>query len=215
LSDAQTKQALVNGQQVSMAQPMEVYTTAEQPQSFKTEGTEVYINGYAEGHIQAAQANSAVDNGLRVTRRYEKLMPDGTWVPTGTFEVGDVVKVHLTVVSTVGKQQGQMRYLAVEDRLPAAFEAVNPALLSQALPPTVDEEQASGWWYYSHNIDNREFLKDRVRFFSTYFYGHEMKATYVARVLRRGKVTAPAAKAELMYRPEVRGLSVPQQFEVK
>ena len=215
LSDAQTKQALVNGQQVSMAQPMEVNTTAEQPQSFQTEGAEVYINGYAEGHTQSAQANSAIDNGLRVTRRYEKLMPDGSWVPTGTFEVGDVVKVHLTVTSTMGKQQGQMRYLAVEDRLPAAFEAVNPALLSQALPPTVDKEAAGDWWYYSHNIDNREFLKDRVRFFSTYFYGHEMKATYVARVLRRGKVTAPAAKAELMYRPEVRGLSVPQQFEVK
>ena len=215
LSDAHNKQAVVNGQQVSMAQPMVVNTTTEQPQSFQTEGAEVYINGYAEGHTQSAQANSAIDNGLRVTRRYEKLMPDGSWVPTGTFEVGDVVKVHLTVTSTMGKQQGQMRYLAVEDRLPAAFEAVNPALLSQALPPTVDKEAAGDWWYSSHNIDNREFLKDRVRFFSTYFYGHEMKATYVARVLRRGKVTAPAAKAELMYRPEVRGLSVPQQFEVK
>ena len=215
ISDAQNKSSLINGEQVSMSKPMNVCTTTEQPQSFSNQGTEVYINGYAEGHTQQAQANSAIDNGLRVTRRYEKLMPDGTWVPTGTFEVGDVVKVHLSVASTMGKQQGQMRYLAVEDRLPAAFEAVNPALLSQALPPTVNEEQAADWWYYSHNIDNREFLKDRVRFFSTYFYGGEMKATYVARVLRRGKVTAPAAKAELMYRPEIRGLSVPQQFEVK
>lgn len=215
VSDAQHKSSLVNGQQVNMAHPMNVCTTTDNPQCFTNQGAEVYINGYAEGHTQQAQANIAIDNGLRVTRRYEKLMPDGTWAPTGTFEVGDIVKVHLTVTSTMGKQQGQMRYLAVEDRLPAAFEAVNPALLSQALPPTVDEEQASDWWYYSRNIDNREYLKDRVRFFSTYFNGNEMQATYVARVLRRGKVTAPAAKAELMYRPEVRGLSIPQQFEIK
>ena len=161
------------------------------------------------------QSVRTIDQGLRVTRRYEKLMPDGSWVPTATFEVGDVVKVHIKIAAGDSPATDNLRYLVVEDRLPAAFEAVNPELSSQALPPGLDEEQTRDWWHYSTCIDNKEFLKDRVRFFASYLYGKEMEATYVARVLRRGKVTAPAAKAELMYRPEVRGLSIPQQFEVK
>lgn len=42
-----------------------------------------------------------------------------------------------------------------------------------------------------------------------------MEVRYVARVVCSGRITAPAAKAELMYQPEVHGLSIPQQLEVK
>jgi uncharacterized protein YfaS (alpha-2-macroglobulin family) len=55
-----------------------------------------------------------------------------------------------------------------------------------------------------------------VRAFAGNLWGSSrLEFSYVARVVRSGKVTAPAAKAELMYRPEVYGLSIPQQFEVK
>ncbi|MBE6417686.1 MAG: hypothetical protein E7033_04385 [Akkermansiaceae bacterium] len=211
----QNKRAIVNGRQVDTKNPLCLHTTTDCADSFSTQQNTVYVNGYAEGHMATPQSVRTIDQGLRVTRRYEKLMPDGSWVPTATFEVGDVVKVHIKIAAGDSPATDNLRYLVVEDRLPAAFEAVNPELSSQALPAGLDEEQTRDWWHYSTCIDNKEFLKDRVRFFASYLYGKEMEATYVARVLRRGKVTAPAAKAELMYRPEVRGLSIPQQFEVK
>lgn len=211
----QHKQATINGQQVNTQNPLRLHTTTECPHSFSVEGNSVYIHGYAEGHQASNQPLQAIDQGLRVSRRYEKLMPDGSWQPTATFEVGDVVKVHIKITAGDTPATSNLRYLVVEDRLPAAFEAVNPELSSQALPPGLDNEQTGDWWYYSSCIDNKEFLKDRVRFFASYLYGKEMQATYVARVLRRGSVTAPAAKAELMYRPEVRGLSIPQKLEIK
>ncbi len=211
----QNKRAIVNGRQIDTKNPLCMHTTTDCTDSFSTQENPVYINGYAEGHMATAQPVQAIDQGLRVTRRYEKLMPDGSWVPTATFAIGDVVKVHIKIAAGNSPATDNLRYLVVEDRLPAAFEAVNPELSSQALPPGLDQEQTRNWWFYSSCIDNKEFLKDRVRFFASHLYGKEMEATYVARVLRRGTVTAPAAKAELMYRPEVRGLSIPQQFEVK
>ena len=39
-------------------------------------------------------------------------------------------------------------------------------------------------------------------------------ARYLARVTKSGTVIAPSAKAELMYRPEVYGLSIPQKLTV-
>ena len=84
------------------------------------------------------------------------------------------------------------------------------------MPDGLEEKDTRDWWYYCSAVSNREYLKDRVRFFanSLSFTG-ELKASYVARVVRKGSVTAPAAKAELMYRPEIRGLSIPSKIEVK
>lgn len=214
-ADMQNKVAVVNGQSISTKQPLILTTPYGINTAYSTQGDTVYITGYAEGHTAQAQPVQAINEGLKVTRRFEKLLPDGSWQPTATFAVGDVVKVHLTVEADAAVPPHHLRYLVVEDRLPAAFEAVNPALSSQALPPHVTAEQARGWWYWGSCIDNKEFLKDRVRFFATYMGSGKMEATYVARVLRRGEVTAPATKAELMYRPEVRGLSIPQQLHVK
>ena len=64
-------------------------------------------------------------------------------------------------------------------------------------------------------MSHREFLKDRVRVFvDNWSNRSKLEVSYVARVVRSGEVTAPAAKAELMYRPEVHGLSIPQEIEV-
>ena len=216
-TNAQDKKATVNGHPVNTQQPMQLNLTYGSNDFYAATGDTVYVNGYAEGHQAKAQPVQAINQGLKVTRRYEKLMPDGSWQPTATFAVGDVVQVHLTVEADAAVDKELLRHLVVEDRLPAAFEAVNPALASQALAGIegVSEDEMRGWWYYCSHITNKEFLKDRVRFFAHYVSDGEMQATYVARVLRRGKVTAPATKAELMYRPEIRGLSIPQQFEIK
>lgn len=214
-ADLAANTATVNGQSITAESPLQMKLAYGSNDFYAVSGDTVYINGYAEGHQAKPQPVQAVDQGMKVTRRYEKLMPDGSWQPTATFAVGDVVKVHLSVAIDDHIDRNHLRYLVVEDRLPAAFEAVNPELSSQALPAGIDSAQARHWWSACGAVDNTEYLKDRVRFFASSIGSRTLEATYVARVLRRGNVTAPAAKAELMYRPEVRGLSIPQVMEVK
>lgn len=214
-SDVESKSAVVNGHTINSKQPLTQTMPYGAATDYSVQGDTVYVTGYAEGHTADAQPVQAINQGFKVTRRFEKLMPDGSWQPTATFAVGDVVKVYLTVEADESVPAYYLRYQVVEDRLPAAFEAINPALVSQALPPGVTEQETADWWYWSSHIDNREYLKDRVRFFSSYVNYRKTEATYVARVLRRGEVTAPATKAELMYRPEVRGLSIPQKLQIK
>ena len=210
--------ARVNGQEVSMKLPIRAQHSVGDGAAYHAEsGDTVYLSGRVEGHMLHEQAPQQVDEGLLISRRYEKLLPDGTWQPTAVFELGDIVRVHVTVTPGKGNKAGgsPYRYLAVEDRLPAVMEAINPALLSQALPSHYTEKQARSWWYRDGNVDNAQFLMDRVRFYSSWTYYGKLEAKYVARVVRKGKVTAPAAKAELMYSPEVRGLSIPATIEVK
>lgn len=212
----QDLRARINGQDISLQSPMVVNTVTDNAQAYAVEDGAVYICGYAEGHLQQEQPVKMIDEGILVTRRYEKRMPDGSWQPTSTFELGDIVRIHISAKPGNKMTADNLTYLALEDRLPATMEAINPALTSQALPDGLEEKDTRDWWYYCSAVSNREYLKDRVRFFanSLSFTG-ELKASYVARVVRKGSVTAPAAKAELMYRPEIRGLSIPSKIEVK
>lgn len=209
-----SRKSTVNGTAISTETPMHLQLNTDNTERFTVKGDTVYVSGYAEGYLTKQQPEQAVDKGFAVHRRYERLMPDGSWQPTGTFAVGDIVRV--TVSATAGKDINNLRYIALEDRLPATFEAINPELTSQGLPEGISAETFNGWFYFPASVNNREFLKDRVRAFAGNLWGSSrLEFSYVARVVRSGKVTAPAAKAELMYRPEVYGLSIPQQFEVK
>ena len=208
------RRAKVNGTTITTSTPMQVRTTTGSSESWLSIGNPVYVTGFAEGYLAQQQAEQAVSNGFDVSRRYEQLQPDGSWQPTATFRVGDIVRVSVT--ATAAPDADNLRYLVLEDRLPAAFEAVDPQLISQALPEGVNAETLRSWYSFPASVNNREFLKDRVRVFADNLWNtRNFEVSYVARVVRSGKVTAPAAKAELMYRPEVHGLSIPQRFEVK
>ena len=136
------------------------------------------------------------ERGLQVTRLYETKGADGIWRPATCFKVGDVVRVTLTCA----KVAPELKYLVLEDYLPACMEAINPAV----------PEQAAGlesleWSYW---FDHREYLADRVRGFCTRWEGRDLlNMRYYARVKRAGTSTAPPAQAQLMYEPQVYGLS--------
>lgn len=204
------KKAVVNGHEVSMSSPWHTTVKLGDAVSYTATGATVYVNAVVEGYQSKKQKEQMVDKGFAVTRRYERLTPEGTWTPTGTFRVGDVVRVTLTAKHT---DKLPAVYTVVEDRLPAAFEAVNPALTTQGLPDDVATNTAN--WSGSTFINNREYLKDCVRIYATRWGNGDLTATYIARVVKSGRVTAPAAKAELMYRPQIYGLSVPQHFVVQ
>ena len=134
--------------------------------------------------------------GLQLTRLYETRGADGVWRPATSFKVGDVVRVTLTCA----KVADELKYLVLEDYLPACMEAINPNVPGQSagLEPT-------RWSFW---FDHREYLADRVRGFCTRWEGRDLlNMQYYARVKRAGTSAAPPAQAQLMYEPQVYGLS--------
>lgn len=175
-------------------------------------GTAVYGIVEAHGRGKTQEDGIAVNKGFAVSRVYEKLGSGGKWEPAADFVTGDLVRITLHV----DKGADALTYVVMEDYLPSAFEAVNPALLSQ-IPGGRESEagnQEDRWFYWNSWVSHREFLKDRVRFFANSWGRGRFTARYLARVTKSGTVIAPSAKAELMYKPEVYGLSIPQKLSV-
>lgn len=171
-------------------------------------GSTVYAILDIEAKPENTEYPGITEKGLTVTRVYETVDADGQWKPTDTFRVGDTVRVTLTC----SKQQRTCRYLALEDCLPSCMEAVNPALSSQTVATPAKATQNTR---FSDCIDHREFLKNRVRAFVTRWdNGNTLHMSYLARVVRAGTATAPPAKAELMYEPQVYGLSPNKRITV-
>ena len=136
------------------------------------------------------------ERGLQVTRLYETKGADGVWRPATSFKVGDVVRVTLTCA----KVADELKYLVLEDYLPSSMEAINPEVPSQAAGLEPME--------WSLAFDHREYLADRVRGFCTRWGGRDLlNMRYYARVKRAGTAAAPPAQAQLMYEPQVYGLS--------
>lgn len=171
-------------------------------------GSPVYAILEIEAKPENTEYPGVTEKGLTVTRVYETLDSDGRWKPTDSFRVGDTVRVTLTC----SKQQRALRYLAMEDGLPSCMEAVNPALSSQAIASPDKPARSTAT---STAIDHREYLKNRVRVFATRWNaGNTLHMSYLARVVRAGTATAPPAKAELMYEPQVYGLSPSKRITV-
>ena len=136
------------------------------------------------------------DKGFSINRTYQRLDDESHPQPIGTPHVGDRVLVTLQLIA-----REPARYVAIDDALPATFEAVNPEFSdqgSQAQPGT----EGAAWM-----ADFREMRKDRVLSFGEWVAPGTHELRYLARVRAAGTVTAPSAKAEAMYHPSRYGLS--------
>ncbi|MBX7207137.1 MAG: hypothetical protein K1X78_02390 [Verrucomicrobiaceae bacterium] len=142
--------------------------------------------------------------GYGITRSYAKLMPDGTVQDAKELRVGDMVIVTLEVEITAGS-----RYLAINDSLPAVFEAVNPEFETQGGENGGNRsDHASEPWF----CDFREIRADRALFFTDYAPDKgRYNLTYLARVIAEGDTIAPPARIEAMYQPDKFGLSATQR----
>jgi uncharacterized protein YfaS (alpha-2-macroglobulin family) len=152
--------------------------------------TEVAVEAYPPLREQPAQ-----DRGYRLTRSYAKVADDGSIGEAKDLRVGDRIVVTLNV--EVRKHAG---YLAVEDPLPAIFEAVNPSFKTQ-------QTRAGAALGADWISDYRELREDRALFFANSISPGRYTIRYLARVAAAGEVTAPSAKIEEMYAPERFGLT--------
>lgn len=144
------------------------------------------------------------NQGYGITRSYEKLLPDGNTEGIDSLRVGDMVIVRLTV--DIG---GGDRYLAINDPLPAVFEAINPEFDTANVRHNAGAQGTEAWF-----CDYRELRTDRALFFTDYCPGKgKFELTYLTRVVAEGDVIAPSATIEAMYEPDKKGLSATQRIK--
>lgn len=135
-----------------------------------------------------------IDRGYTVARHYEVVNEDGTLSTLKEPRVGD--RVAVTLELSVARNA---TYLAIEDSLPAVFEAINTNFQSQE--SSVDYLQKQPW------MSHQEIRADRAVFFADYIWKGNHIIRYLARVRAAGTATAPPAKVEEMYHPERFGSS--------
>jgi hypothetical protein len=151
---------------------------------------------------------AAAEQGFAVRRVYEAVPGEGqvTTVAPGQLKVkaGTVLRVRLTV--TVPSQR---HYVAVDDPLPAGFEALDLDLRTTSSLRL--SHVASGGaaddcsWYTRLAFDHREKRDDRVVLFADRLPAGTYEYTYLVRATTLGSFIAPPTRAEEMYHPEVFG----------
>jgi uncharacterized protein YfaS (alpha-2-macroglobulin family) len=163
----------------------------------------------ASGRVEARsfppQRDFAGENkGYAIERTYEELNMDGSTSGTDDLRVGDMVVVTLKI--EIG---GGDRYLAIDDALPAVFEAINPEFDTQNARDSGDLPDGTQAWF----CDHREIRTDRALFFTNYAPAKgKFSLQYLARVIAEGDTTAPPARIEAMYQPDKYGLSPSQRL---
>ena len=112
---------------------------------------------------------------------------------------------------------GRMGYLAVTDRLPAGFEAVNTDLWTVARVPELSKAHP---FYrqlqWSSNVASHlEMRDDRVDLYFDRVHGDSVVATYLVRATTPGEFQAAAPMAELMYEADSTGYGTSKKVVIK
>lgn len=129
---------------------------------------------------------------------------------------GQVLRVVLLARMPEDLAYARRGYLALTDRLPAGFEAMQPDLWTVATVPELDQSHplydALRWT--GSSASHVELRDDRAHFYFDRFWGEWVHATYLVRATTPGRFTAAPAMAELMYEPNSAGYSQAQSFTV-
>jgi alpha-2-macroglobulin len=144
-------------------------------------------------------------NGMEITRFYERVKSDGSTETLDRPHPGDLIRVTLKV----DLPNRDYRYLSVDDPLPAIFETVNADFTTQASAMPNAAELDGVPWEVSHS----ELRTDRALFFIDHTWGGGKKILrYLVRCTMEGSAIAPPAKVEAMYDPTIYALSAARKF---
>jgi hypothetical protein len=170
-----------------------------------------------------AEKIPALNKGILIGRQYyavdqATLKPSDTAIASA--KVGDYVMVKLVIVAPT-----DLNYLAVEDPLPAGFEAVDNTLKTSSIaaqsgglkeqpqpkPVSGDDRYDQPYWtYWAHS----EVRDDRAAVFATFLGRGTYEYTYMMRASVAGEFRTLPARAWQMYAPDVQGRSEATQFQV-
>lgn len=133
--------------------------------------------------------------GITYRRTFETLegRPLGNEIP-----LGSLVRVRLAIGNN-----GVRNYVAIEDLLPACFEALNTSLLAtEAVDQSAESELARR---SRQVISYRDFGDHRAAFYADELKGGDYEFVYYARVTTAGTFFLPISLAEAMYDPDAFG----------
>lgn len=159
----------------------------------------------------------AAEHGFAVTRTYEGLDDpnavrhdeDGTW----DVRLGERVRVRVTMVVPARRH-----HVALVDKLPAGFEALNPELaVTESLPKDADSDNQVRpfWWGFARWYTHQNLRDERAEAFATLLGAGVYEYTYTVRATTPGTFVVPPAKAEEMYYPETFGRTSSDTIRVR
>lgn len=149
-------------------------------------------------------SSEAINSGFAVERVYE-VQRNGDWqalAPDTRVQRGDLIRVLLRVNTPV-----QRAFVVVNDPVPGGLEPLN-ADLATASTEDIRAEPRSSAFYHSE-IGHRT-----VRFYAEQVPAGAHALSYTAQVIADGTFSAPAARAEAMYTPDIYGASAPRTLLV-
>lgn len=148
------------------------------------------------------------EHGFSVERSYEgvdspdaaRQRDDGTW----DIRLGERVRVRVTMVAPARRQ-----HVALVDKLPAGFEAINSELaLSESVPEDADKGSNKirpYWWGFARWYTHENLRDERAEAFAFHVPAGVYEYSYVVRATTPGEFIVPPATAEEMYYPETFG----------
>lgn len=172
------------------------------PIKIETDGRSAVFYGLRLDRSFSGLDLPAREEGLVLAREYVSR----TGTPIQKLRRGEPTLVHLALVVPHDRQ-----WLVLEDPLPAGLEAVNLNFRtsSRYLYSNQPDEQvgASGGSSTSLPVSHRQLLDDRARFYCDHVPAGVYHLYYPVSPTVAGTFRTPGARVELMYSPEVYGLS--------
>ncbi|MEO8084135.1 MAG: Ig-like domain-containing protein [Ardenticatenales bacterium] len=183
----------------------------------KTGAGRVYYGAWLRYFVPAADA-PPVDHGIGLGRQYLRVDPrtlKATGEPATDVKVGDYVQVKLTLIVP-----HELRFVSLEDPLPAGFEAVDTTLRTSTAAASGPEfndasdsqngsEADRGWWdwdWWSYWVAS-QLRDEKVAAFAEVLGPGTYDYTYLARAGVAGTFNVIPALVQEMYFPEVFGRS--------
>ncbi len=173
----------------------------------------------------ARMSGESINAGIEIHREYS-VERDGKWVLAKSpiqVGTGELVRVDLFV-----SLPSERYFVVVEDPVPGGLEPVNRELAtsseidsqkgeSQFAPASLRSRYTdlrnfglSRWSFY-----HKELRHDSARFYSERLGAGHYYLSYTAQAIAPGEFTAPPARAEEMYEPDVYGKSAPAVLKVE
>jgi hypothetical protein len=148
----------------------------------------LYWSAVATSYDPKPRNNIKGNRALGISRKYFRVLPDGTTVPfDGRAKLGETLESRIAVTGT------NWRYLMIEDPIPASAEF---------------PRQPDGYWW-----THRELRDDRAVYFETWYY-REREFSSRMKLTRPGKYRISPARVTPMYQPGVMAASDALEIEV-
>jgi hypothetical protein len=171
-------------------------------------GGNLYYTAFLNATMNVPEVEP-VEQGIFIKREYFMVGDEET--PVTYAKMGDLLHVRLTIVAPAG-----LHYVAVDDPLPAGFEAVDSSLQTDTtVPSTITiaglKERGWGWWHFDHI----QIQDEKISLAADYLPAGTYVYTYLVRASNRGTFNVMPPSAFEFYFPDVNGHGAGSTFTIK